>query len=1036
MSALALRLPGISFTTDPPQLPETLPRMDVAAFVGFAAAGPLDVPVVVEDVQRFREVFGPDVELAREVGDARMRSSHLGPAVEEFFRGGGRRCWVVRVADRARAHRARFPLSGLAGIDVLTGRWTLATTRARAVGSWADGLTVAPVAETVRLPAVLGVDPERRLLELAADAPLVVGDTVRLAVDGGRALAVATVATLVRDRATLVVGWDRLWLLEPVPDPRALPAVVRAAWVTAGGEAPLPAPPEIGPGPAGEPVLSLPPGPSPAAGDLIRLDLRDGAVLAAVAAGPVPSSGTLPDEPGHSVGLTRACLVRGPDGAELPRGPSGTAPVAERLRLSLTVWRGERLDGRLDGAGLDPRHPRYWAALPTDEVLYGALAPVGPGGARRPHEPKALWDDVASPRLPLAGPEGADREPRPDLAWLPLAVADRAQWSTARPSLADTGSRTRLARDGLAEFGAHLFLDPDLTDAGTATLLDRALAKTSLLDPAGRLLGVHALLPVEEVTLLAVPDAGHARWHGLALPRPAVLSAPLLWPPVADGGAATLWWAPPEGAARYVVECAPRPDLRAATTALDGPAPLGPAAPPDWIPGGPGADRAVGLRLPGAGCPQRTWLRVRAAAADGTLGPWSNTVHGILPPADFEGCDEPPTAPWLRLADVPVDAPAADRRPGAPRRLWWDPEPGSAAELEHSTDPGFAVVEGRDVVPNGGEALTTVPDRDATYHRLRMLPADGRGPGPWSNTVVVPAPPLHAQVIDPAPGEVSADLLAVHRAVLRMAAARGDLLAVLSLPEHYHEDAAAAHLSALTGPGARSEAAELLPGPGSTVRPLDAGEAHALSHGALYHPWTVVRGGSGVVATPPDGPLSAVLADTAAVRGPWASPGHRPLESVVALTPALPEPTMTGLLRGGVNVLSSRPAGFLSPTARTLSQDDALSPIGVRRLLVLLRRLALRHGTGYVFEPFGPRLHSLVVRGFERLLADLYQRGAFAGGTPREAFQVVAGDVLDPGGAAAGRFVVELRVAPAQPLAFLRVRLVQSGAGALSVTEV
>ena len=38
--------------------------MDVAGFVGFAARGPMDIPVLVEDPVAFRDVFGPDLELA------------------------------------------------------------------------------------------------------------------------------------------------------------------------------------------------------------------------------------------------------------------------------------------------------------------------------------------------------------------------------------------------------------------------------------------------------------------------------------------------------------------------------------------------------------------------------------------------------------------------------------------------------------------------------------------------------------------------------------------------------------------------------------------------------------------------------------------------------------------------------------------------------------------------------------------------------------------------------------------------------------
>ena len=53
-----LRLPGIAFETVAPAPDRVLPRMDVAAFAGFAESGPLHLPVPVESAARFRELFG------------------------------------------------------------------------------------------------------------------------------------------------------------------------------------------------------------------------------------------------------------------------------------------------------------------------------------------------------------------------------------------------------------------------------------------------------------------------------------------------------------------------------------------------------------------------------------------------------------------------------------------------------------------------------------------------------------------------------------------------------------------------------------------------------------------------------------------------------------------------------------------------------------------------------------------------------------------------------------------------------------------
>jgi phage tail sheath protein FI len=76
-----------------------------------------------------------------------------------------------------------------------------------------------------------------------------------------------------------------------------------------------------------------------------------------------------------------------------------------------------------------------------------------------------------------------------------------------------------------------------------------------------------------------------------------------------------------------------------------------------------------------------------------------------------------------------------------------------------------------------------------------------------------------------------------------------------------------------------------------------------------------------------------------------------------------------------------------------------------------------------------------VERGFDILLGDLFRRGAFAGGTAAQSFRVVADDTLNtPGEAEAGRFLVELHVAPSIPMRFITVRLAQDGPR-LAVTE-
>jgi hypothetical protein len=74
-----------------------------AAFVGRALRGPLNEPVLVRDFGEFRRRFG----------EIWSRSS-LGPAVRQFFQHGGRRLYIVRVANNARGAMLCLPASGSA----------------------------------------------------------------------------------------------------------------------------------------------------------------------------------------------------------------------------------------------------------------------------------------------------------------------------------------------------------------------------------------------------------------------------------------------------------------------------------------------------------------------------------------------------------------------------------------------------------------------------------------------------------------------------------------------------------------------------------------------------------------------------------------------------------------------------------------------------------------------------------------------------------------------------------------------------------
>jgi phage tail sheath protein FI len=91
----------------------------------------------------------------------------------------------------------------------------------------------------------------------------------------------------------------------------------------------------------------------------------------------------------------------------------------------------------------------------------------------------------------------------------------------------------------------------------------------------------------------------------------------------------------------------------------------------------------------------------------------------------------------------------------------------------------------------------------------------------------------------------------------------------------------------------------------------------------------------------------------------------------------------------------------------------------------LLRRVAVRRGSPYVFEPNGDVLRRAVERGFTQMLDELFRRGAFAGKGREDSYRLGVNPTSQDRDA--GRLVVEIGVAPSQPMRFLSVRLVQSG---------
>lgn len=957
-------LAGVSFETAPQPLPVTLPRMDVAAFVGFAATGPLDVPVVIEDVGRFRDIFGarPALALDRQTG-VPVRG-YLGPAVEAYFASGGRRCWVVRVAENP--VQLEFELPGLLALggdleNPLRGR-------ARSRGTAARAMTVG----TTLLAEALTVDNSNQpVLRIEADAR----GTQFLELDLRLPLDKVTAGDLLE-----------LSVLKPGLSEVRLFVVVDRAISSVGG---------------------------------IRVRALRYSVTTASAESTTHSRVLMLAQPAEAAAII----------AQLQAVDSVALRVF-KLNLELSVYENEQLVYRIGGLGFAAPHPRFWGYLPSDtEAFWGAVQP--PVGTRA-DEFLAFFDEALGQRRKAVGvgarcPVCGPTPPVAQRAWpvyLPSGMAQRRDVTDSVAPLALDAALGTAGGDGLDRLHADLFVDSRLAGYSGDNLRRTAEHihnqardwwRTRRNVERYRLRGVHALFPVEEVTLLAIPDLTHSGWSSRLASLAAPLEAPELLRVGEPDAAGRVWlsWTGVPAATSYELFWDESPEFGSASLAFSGQA------------------LEVRVSLPES-CARERFFRVRAMRHS-EPSPWSNTRILRARPGEFLDCDR------LVLPELTLSLGVGSL--GEPTLVTSSQPEASASvsyRLQIAEDALFETIasETEDTAQSqvNAPALFDGP----RYARVRAeTPAEF---GTWSNTVVLlPTEPHQPETI---PIRTDSDyddstLLAVHRATVRFCEARGDIVALLAVPKHFGEARLTRHLAALRPAQALADLAEAATQ--SPHQPLSMGEAATLSYAALYHPWVALILGeseSSVEFIPPEACAAALLARTALERGAWTASANRAIPGVLALEPRLDLHAVSGLTKQQVNLVGTTPRGFTLRDDQTLSSETDTRPMAVKRLLILLKRLALREGTRYVFEPNDPDFPVRVRHRFERVLSGLYVRGALRGATEKEAFRVTVDESVNPPtNVETGRFVVELAVAPSRPLRFLRVRLVQTEPQVLGVGE-
>jgi len=97
------------------------------AFIGAAAAGPILEPTLVTSWSQFEKEFG---------GIVKSRVVYLGYAVDAFFRNGGKRAYIVRVAS-ASARKSSFTIPNQNAVNTPS-----IVVEAANVGAQGDSITI------------------------------------------------------------------------------------------------------------------------------------------------------------------------------------------------------------------------------------------------------------------------------------------------------------------------------------------------------------------------------------------------------------------------------------------------------------------------------------------------------------------------------------------------------------------------------------------------------------------------------------------------------------------------------------------------------------------------------------------------------------------------------------------------------------------------------------------------------------------------------------------------------------------------------
>lgn len=979
MMAANHRLPGVYFEVAQQPVTDNLPRMDIVGFIGFTEKGPVNIPVTIEDVKHFRDIFGSIVPLAWDNGEKRYQHSQLAVAVEQFFRNGGRRCRVVRVAqepdeehDVIGAQRQMFVLPNLLLVDEYDLDAVLVT--ARAVGSWADQLRVSTRLQVYALRINNELNTEYAFSASTDSYNLFVQSTpsdlqphdlieVRFS-DTGLRVYIFIDDLDDYEGGKRITAQIALWFQEYDASPPEETAIVE------------------------------------------RLTQSDGLL----AYQSLMSGSPLPD-----------LIVR-------------------RLRMDLLVWEGDSFTGQIQDLGFHSSHPRFWGKLPDDELLFAELMQEETGNPR--FDLQAVIPEAIEPRFPLSVYPTDEQDRITVYLPLGMqtqisktdsrgAVGDKITPEYIRNGL-ESFSADLFLDPHMA--GSNSFTLQTEAFHRRYILGERLKGIHALLaDPAVSLLSVPDIghrqwdntpspfeLPMSAPLLLSLdqPDKYDRRtlhWTQVAGVRRYIIQ--------------TSTNAQFDVFKEYTVE---RPDRLALQDDvwMDDVAetyfPL--LFPPECSKPYFFRVRAEGYGRVSpwsntlfARLPERTFydctvqsaemftlqldVFVHSPAAEGqVLLSWQLTGDGYTPGA-FTGIFE------LELA--------YDMEFASGRIIYRGPLTEFFHERQFDELAFFRVR----AVLNGSVGPWSNTEI-VTPELLSRQTVKGISDYDDSDLLAVQCAIIRLCASDA--DKVAILSLPRHYLAEQVTRHVDRLLpSIGNTPQNLP--------SAVFGSG-HIHVPPLNQGEARSV------SFAALFHPWLYVNATESFSGEQVtqlsVAGPADGAVCGQMAATSNQRGAWIASANKPLVDSIGLVSHFKEITQGDLLAKQINIIGTYIGERVVMHWDTLSRDSDFRSLSVRRFMNLLLRLARREGSEHVFESNGNQLRDAVQAFWEQMLSALYQRGALRGRNADEAFRVVTGDeVNNQQSEALGRFYVELRVAPSRPMNFIIVRLTQTDTEQLLIQE-